>query len=98
MAALHLKLDELIRVNETARNKLLTLEDMTEEELARLKGSFSQLAGKPPNVELLSEPRTIWKQQPMKSRTRSKRSPPSPMGNPEPEIGLAGPSPEIMLE
>jgi low affinity Fe/Cu permease len=55
MAALHLKLDELIRVNETARNKLLTLEDMTEEELARLKGSFSQLAGKPPKVELLRE-------------------------------------------
>src|SRR5882757_2245505 len=29
MSALHLKLDELIRVSETARNKLLTLEDMT---------------------------------------------------------------------
>jgi low affinity Fe/Cu permease len=46
MSALHLKLDELIRVSETARNKLLTLEDMTEEELERLKGSFAQLAGK----------------------------------------------------
>ena len=55
MSALHLKLDELIRVNEAARNKLLTLEDMTEEELTRLKGSFTQLAGKPPETVLLRE-------------------------------------------
>jgi low affinity Fe/Cu permease len=32
-AAVQLKLDELIRVSETARNKLLTLEDFTEAEL-----------------------------------------------------------------
>ena len=44
MSALHLKLDELIRVSESARNKLLNLEDMTEEELERLKGSFARLA------------------------------------------------------
>jgi len=44
ISALHLKLDELIRVNESARNRLLTLEDMTEEELERLKGSFTSLA------------------------------------------------------
>jgi low affinity Fe/Cu permease len=44
MSALHLKLDELIRVSESARNKLLDLEDMTEEELERLKGSFTRLA------------------------------------------------------
>ncbi|HEY4171477.1 MAG TPA: low affinity iron permease family protein [Rhodopila sp.] len=47
MSALHLKLDELIRVNQDARNKLLDLEDMTEEELERLKGTFSKLAGNP---------------------------------------------------
>jgi low affinity Fe/Cu permease len=41
---LHLKLDELIRVSESARNKLLDLEDLTEEELKRLKGSFAKLA------------------------------------------------------
>jgi low affinity Fe/Cu permease len=52
MSALHLKLDELIRVSEAARNSLLTLEDMTEEELARLKGSFSLLAAKTTESEL----------------------------------------------
>jgi low affinity Fe/Cu permease len=45
MAALHLKLDELIRVSQSARNKLLLdLEDMTEDELEHLKSSFSRLA------------------------------------------------------
>lgn len=48
MSALHLKLDELIRVNQDARNKLLDLEDMTEEELDHLKGTFSKLAGSAP--------------------------------------------------
>ena len=46
-SALHLKLDELIRVSESARNKLLDLEGMTEEELERLKGSFARLADAP---------------------------------------------------
>ena len=50
MAALHLKLDELIRVSEPARNKMLTLEDMTEDELERLKVSFSKLASKTPDA------------------------------------------------
>jgi low affinity Fe/Cu permease len=54
-AALHLKLDELIRVNETARNKLLDLEDLTEAELEHLKGSFTKLAGKEPDNALLRE-------------------------------------------
>jgi low affinity Fe/Cu permease len=44
MSALHLKLDELIRVNEDARNKLLNLEDLTEEELEKIKGTFDRLA------------------------------------------------------
>jgi len=43
-AAVQLKLDELIRVSATARNKLLTLEDLTEAELDQLKGSFAQIA------------------------------------------------------
>jgi low affinity Fe/Cu permease len=54
-AVLHLKLDELIRVSESARNKLLDLEDLTEAELERLKGSFTKLAGKPSDAALLSE-------------------------------------------
>jgi low affinity Fe/Cu permease len=52
-AALHLKLDELIRVSESARNKLLDLENLTEAELEHLKGSFTQLAGKEPDNSLL---------------------------------------------
>jgi low affinity Fe/Cu permease len=43
-AAVQLKLDELIRVSETARNKLLTLEDLTEAELDQMKESFSRIA------------------------------------------------------
>jgi low affinity Fe/Cu permease len=54
-AALHLKLDELIRVNETARNKLLDLEDLTEAELEHLKGSFTRLASTPSDEALLRE-------------------------------------------
>jgi low affinity Fe/Cu permease len=54
-AVLHLKLDELIRVSESARNKLLDLENLTESELERLKGSFTNLAGKPSDAALLSE-------------------------------------------
>jgi low affinity Fe/Cu permease len=38
--AVHLKLDELIRANKYARNALLALEGMSDEELARLQGEF----------------------------------------------------------
>src|ERR1700747_405923 len=44
-AAIQLKLDELIRANENARNAMLTLEDLTEEQLLRLKSSFARIAG-----------------------------------------------------
>ena len=54
-AVLHLKLDESIRVRESARNKLLDLENLTEAELERLKGSFTKLAGNPAGAALLSE-------------------------------------------
>jgi low affinity Fe/Cu permease len=43
-AAVQLKLDELIRVSEAARNKLLTLEDLTEAELDQMKQSFVRIA------------------------------------------------------
>jgi low affinity Fe/Cu permease len=45
-AAIQLKLDELIRVNKGARNKLLNLEDLSEEQLAKVKQTFSNLAAK----------------------------------------------------
>ena len=45
MATLQLKLDELIRVSESARNRLLDLDDATEEEILILKSNFVRLAG-----------------------------------------------------
>jgi low affinity Fe/Cu permease len=41
--ALHLKLDELIRAIEGARNRLVDLEDCTDEELAHLQEEFRRL-------------------------------------------------------
>jgi low affinity Fe/Cu permease len=41
--AVHLKLDELIRANKHARNSLLALEGMSDEDLARLQGEFEGL-------------------------------------------------------
>ena len=55
MTALHLKLDELIRVNVDARNKLLNLEDLTEEELKQLKGRFAILATQGADIAQLEE-------------------------------------------
>jgi low affinity Fe/Cu permease len=42
--AVQLKLDELIRVSTSARNKLLTLEDLTEAEFDQMKKSFARIA------------------------------------------------------
>ncbi len=41
--ALHLKLDELLRAMEGARNSLIDLEDLSDEELARLAREFHEL-------------------------------------------------------
>ncbi|HKC26047.1 MAG TPA: low affinity iron permease family protein [Thermoanaerobaculia bacterium] len=41
--AIHLKLDELIRALEPARNRLLELENMSDDELARLEEEFKRL-------------------------------------------------------
>jgi low affinity Fe/Cu permease len=42
--SLHLKLDELIRATEGARNQLLNLEHLSDEDLGRLKQEFERLA------------------------------------------------------
>ena len=42
--AMQLKLDELIRVNKTARNSLINLEEMSENDLERMKAAFATLA------------------------------------------------------
>jgi low affinity Fe/Cu permease len=41
--ALHLKLDELIRANEQARNKLLALEDLSDAEMSALQAEFERI-------------------------------------------------------
>lgn len=41
--ALHLKLDELIRAQKTARNSLVDLEELSDEELARLRDEFKRV-------------------------------------------------------
>ena len=41
--AIQLKLDELIRANENARNKMLQLEDLTEDEVKRIRATFASL-------------------------------------------------------
>jgi low affinity Fe/Cu permease len=41
--AIHLKLDELIRSTSKARNTLVNLENLTDEELAHLQSEFAQL-------------------------------------------------------
>ena len=58
--ALQLKLDELIRANDSTRNRLLQLEELTEEEMEHIKKTFIQLAKTAPPLtdeQQLSEPR-----------------------------------------
>ena len=43
--AIQIKLDELIRVNRDARDKLLTLEDLSEAELDQVRAALAKLAG-----------------------------------------------------
>lgn len=42
--AIHLKLDELLRSIKTARNELVNLEDLSDEDMDRLRSEFSKLA------------------------------------------------------
>jgi low affinity Fe/Cu permease len=44
--ALQLKLDELIRVTAQARNRLINLEDLTEDEMDRVKRELTEAAAK----------------------------------------------------
>src|SRR5476651_1212947 len=44
--AVQLKLDELIRANKAARSSLLNIEELSEEELDRIKARFERLARK----------------------------------------------------
>ena len=44
--AIHVKLDELIRAKKGARNSLLNLDDLSDEELEQLRHSFNRMAEK----------------------------------------------------
>ncbi|MBP2311747.1 low affinity iron permease family protein [Azospirillum soli] len=44
--AVQLKLDELIRATEAARNNLINLEERSEQDLARVKNGFEKIAAK----------------------------------------------------
>ena len=46
--SLHLKLDELIRALKGARNKLIDLDDLSDEELEALRQEFHRLGAAPP--------------------------------------------------
>ena len=48
--AIQLKLDELIRANAHARNRLLDLEDLDEDALDRVKAGFEELAARHPEA------------------------------------------------
>ena len=54
MQSIQLKLDELIRVNETARNSLIDLEEMSDGDLERIKRAFATLA----SIEKRTSPST----------------------------------------
>ena len=53
--ALHLKLDELIRVNNSARNSLLNLEEMSEAEIEQVKTTFQALIARPETMNAAKE-------------------------------------------
>src|SRR3954470_23897609 len=53
-AAIQLKLDELIRANQNARNMMLCLEDLSEEELKRVKQTFASLAASSATTEKMA--------------------------------------------
>ena len=59
--AIHLKLDELIRSTSRARNSIINLENLTDEELTRLQNEFAQLQkraqSKQPNGKPQPEPK-----------------------------------------
>jgi low affinity Fe/Cu permease len=54
--AIHVKLDELIRAMKGARNSLLNLEELSDEELQQIQNHFARLAEKAKSKDLASKP------------------------------------------
>jgi low affinity Fe/Cu permease len=65
--AVQLKLDELIRATKAAHNSLLDIEELSEEELDRIKARFEQLARKAREASSSGQTETI----PLESRQDS---------------------------
>jgi Low affinity iron permease len=61
-AVLHLTLDKLIRVSESARDKPLDLEDLTQVELEHIKGGLPCSTAMNPTLGCVNSP-NIWTQQ-----------------------------------
>jgi low affinity Fe/Cu permease len=55
--AIHIKLDELIRALKGARNKLVDLEELSDEELEALHQEFRRLGAEPPEPPRQHHPR-----------------------------------------
>ena len=73
--AIQLKLDELIRANTRARDRLLDLEDLGEDELERVKASFEEFAARRPETvdelrDALRRPRSAGRNIDAKPRCR----------------------------
>jgi low affinity Fe/Cu permease len=72
--AIQLKLDELIRANQNARNAMLTLEDLTEEQLTQLKTTFARLADVPSTAQgALRDARATCRRWTKSSKQRTSR-------------------------
>ncbi len=54
--AIHLKLDELLRALEGARDSMVDLENLSDEEMARLKEEFTRLSGQKSDAVVGSPP------------------------------------------
>jgi len=57
--AVQLKLDELIRATKAATNSLLDIEELSEEELDRIKARFERLARKARDKSVASPPQSV---------------------------------------
>ena len=57
--AVHLKLDELIRAIKNARNELVYLEDLSDEELKKLEEQFKRVRKRARTMEVFASHRTL---------------------------------------
>lgn len=68
--AVHLKLDELIRSIDAARNPLVRIEEMSDDELARLEKEFRRIA-RQPDGELQRRTEDLGEEAAQRKRKRS---------------------------